>query len=362
MRNIYSVWFHQLGLPEYIKKEILLRAGDCQTIYEAGRAEYKEWQLTEPAIARLLAAKKQLKACEQVIRRSEEEGIEIVSFFDENYPWLLREIPDPPVVLYVKGKITALLEPMIAVVGSRNCSEYGYQMAIELGKHLALAGVCVVSGMAMGIDGAAHFGALQNGATIGILGTGVNICYPSCNRQLYSRIIDQGAVISEYPPDTKGLPFHFPKRNRLISGMTYGTVVVEAAEKSGSLITAQLAMDYDREIYAVPGNVHQKLSEGTNTLLKLGARCVMSAEDVIDALPNGLCIKSQLSNKNRNKLDNELAQEERIVYAKVSQQPIMFEKLLVSTQLSYERINTILLQLEIKGLIQRLPGERYVRI
>lgn len=362
MRNIYSVWFHQLGLPEYVKKELLLLAGDCKTIYEADLEKYQQWQLTELAISRMMSEKNKLAECEGIMKRCEEEGITILDFFDEYYPWQLREIPDPPVVLYVKGQLEHLMAPMIAVVGSRKCSEYGYQMAVELGKNLAQAGICVVSGMAMGIDGAAHFGALQNGVTIGILGTGVNICYPSCNRLLYRSILEKGVIVSEYPPDTKGMPYHFPKRNRLISGMSYGTVVVEAAERSGSLITAQLAMDYDREVYAVPGNVHQKLSMGTNTLLKQGARCIMSAEDVIEALPGGLCIKSQVINKNRSKLDNELAQEERIVYAKVSQQPIMFEKLLESTQLSYERINTILLQLEIKGLIQRLPGERYVRI
>lgn len=362
MSNIYSVWFHQIHLSEYIKKQLLILTGSCQKIFEGSIEEYKHWGLSNEAIDRLIDEKLKIRVCEKILRRCEQEEIEAIDFFDVRYPWLLREIPDPPVVLYVKGNVETLKETMIAVVGSRQCSEYGQRMAGELGMHLAESGICVTSGMAMGIDGAAHFGALQNGVTIGILGTGANICYPSCNWKLYQKIIEKGAVVSEYPPDMKAMPYHFPKRNRIISGMSYGVVVVEAAVRSGSLITAQLAMDYDREVYAVPGNAYQKLSQGTNTLIKQGARCIMSAEDIIEVLPDGLRIKCEVIKKNRNKLEDELAQEERIVYASVSQEPIMFEKILESTQLSYERINTTLLELEVKGLIQRLPGERYVRI
>lgn len=362
MSSIYSIWFQELGLSAYIKKQLLEKAGSCEKLYHMSLEEMIAWGLTREGSQLMIASKEPMERYRHIMERCQAEEIQIISYFSQDYPWLLRQIPDPPIVLYVRGKLKALSEPMIGIVGARKCSEYGYQMGMALGKDLSEYGVCVVSGMAMGVDGAAHWGALESGNTIGVLGTGVNVCYPACNSQLYRRLITEGCVVSEYPPDTLARNYHFPRRNRIISGMCYGIVVVEAAVRSGSLITAQLAMDYEREVYAVPGNVTSSLSKGTNALLISGAKCVMTAEDIIKELPEGLCIKNNVIKKNRNKLHNELAEEERIVYASVSQEPIMFEKLLESTQLSYERINTSLLQLEVKGFIQRLPGERFVRI
>ena len=362
MSNIYSVWFQQLNLSEYVKKQLLLMIGDYKKIFDSNYDTYLEWGLSPKASTILIKHKINIESCSKIIDRCNIEGIKIIDFYHKQYPWLLREIPDSPIILYVKGNENLLSEPMIAIVGARHCSEYGQQYAMHFGKKLAEYGVCVVSGMALGIDGAAHIGALQTGTTIGILGTGVNICYPSSNHKIYREILQKGCLVSEYPPDTLARPYHFPKRNRIISGMSYGIVVIEAAIKSGSLITAQLAMDYAREVYALPGNINSRLSEGTNALIRTGAICITSVEDIIEEMPDGLCIKNKMTHKNRNKLDNELAKAEMLVYANVSQEPIMFQKILERTQLSYERINTSLLQLEVKGLIQRLPGERYVRI
>lgn len=362
MSNIYNVWWHQVPLSDYDKKILLTQIGDEQTLYEATPKMYHGWGLTDLAINRLEESKRHLPACEKILVSCEQKAITLIGYRDEAYPTLLREIQDPPMLLYTKGNTRLLTKTCIGIVGARKCTEYGYRMAHQLGKSLAEAGLCVVSGMAMGIDEAAQRGALKAGDTISVVGTGVDLCYPACNQTLYEQLIVAGCVISEYEPGTEARPYHFPRRNRLISGMSYGVAVVEAAQKSGSLITAQLALGYEREVYAIPGNADQRLSQGTNTLLKKGAKCITCSEDILAELPNGLCIKSTDNNKNRNKLHNELAQEERIVYASVSQEPILFGEIIENTQLSYESINTSLLQLEVKGLIQRLPGERYVRI
>lgn len=365
MSTIYDIWFQRLNLSAYVKKTILEEVKSVEVFYKACDPTYKAWGLTELAIARIEESKKYLKECEAIWEGAHKEQIEIIGYFDADYPKLLREIPDPPMVLYVKGHKELLSETMIGIVGSRECTEYGYHTAVRLGKQLGEHNVIVISGMAMGIDAAAHYGALEVRGSIGVLGTGVDLCYPSCNIGIYRKLIEKGCLVSEYEPHTQARPYHFPRRNRIISGMSYGIVVVEAAAKSGSLITAGLALDYGREVYAVPGAEMSKLSKGTNELIESGAKCTLSALDIIEELPQGLSIKNEIIKKNSDKMHNQLAQEERIVYAYVSQEPIFIlnlQALLVSTQLSYERINTSLLQLEIKGLIKRLPGERYVRI
>ncbi|MBU3803438.1 MAG: DNA-processing protein DprA [Candidatus Cellulosilyticum pullistercoris] len=365
MSTIYDIWFQRLNASVYIKKMILEKVKSIEEIYKASDITYKMWGLTDLAIARIEASKKTLRDCEAVWREADKEQIEIVGYFDVDYPKLLREIPDPPIVLYVKGHKELLNQTTIGIVGARKCTEYGYHKAVRLGKELSEYNIVVISGMAMGIDAAAHYGALESGTSIGVLGTGVDLCYPNCNIGIYRKLIEKGCLISEYEPHTQARPYHFPRRNRIISGMSYGVVVVEAAARSGSLITAQLALDYGREVYAVPGEAVSKLSKGTNELIESGAKCAFSALDIIEELSQGLSIKNEIIKKNSDKMHNQLAQDERIVYAYVSQEPIFIlnlQELLVRTQLSYERINTSLLQLEIKGLIKRLPGERYVRI
>ena len=365
MSTIYDIWFQRINLSIYDKKAILEKVKSFGEIYKTCTMTYKVWGLTDLAIARIEESKKNLKACEAVWIEAHKQQIEIIGYFDADYPILLREIPDSPMVLYVKGHKKLLSETMIGIVGARKCTEYGYHTAHRLGKELGEHNIVVTSGMAIGVDAAAHYGALAVGTSIGVLGTGVDLCYPNCNMGIYRKLVEKGCLVSEYEPHTQARPYHFPRRNRIISGMSYGVVVVEAAERSGSLITAQLALDYGREVYAVPGAETSKLSKGTNELIESGAKCTFSALDIIEELPQGLSIKNEIIKKNSDKMHNQLAQEERIVYAYVSQEPIFIlnlQELLVSTQLSYERINTSLLQLEIKGLIKRLPGERYVRI
>lgn len=366
MSKIYDVWFHKLKLSPYIKKILVEKVNNFKEAYETKPHMYKLWGLSDEATQLIERSKKQLDIYERIVLECENDQIEVIGYFDEEYPKLLREIPDPPMVIYIKGQKKYLNEPMIGIVGSRKCTEYGDRVARRLGEELATYGIVVVSGMAMGIDAAGHQGALRGaGGTVAVLGTGVNLCYPECNRRLYHEILDKGCLISEYDPFVMARPYHFPRRNRIISGLCYGVVVVEAAAKSGSLITAQIALDYGREVYAVPGNEESVMSKGANDLIESGAKCTVSIQDILDELPKGLGIKNKIIKKNSDKMHNQLAQAESIVYAYVSQEPILFEKLqalLVNTQLSYERLNTSLLQLEVKGLIKRLPGERYVRI
>ena len=366
MSKIYEIWFQKVKLPIYLKHEMLLKVDCMEQLFALQPKDYRNWGLREEAICRLENSKKDLEACYQILKDCEATQTKIMSYFDVDYPQMLRQIPDPPIVLYMKGNKRWLSKPTIAMVGARKCTEYGDRMARQISKGLSQAGIVVVSGLAMGIDVASHQGALrEGGGTIAVLGTACDLCYPECNRASYEQIEEGGCLISEYPPYTKARPYHFPLRNRIICGLSYGVVVVEAAERSGSLITAKLALDYNREVYAVPGDKACKMSQGTNELIESGAKSVKDALEIIEELPKGLGIKSERIKKNTVKMHNELAQAERIVYAYVSQEPILFDQLqelLVNTQLSCERLYTSLLQLEVKGLIKRLPGERYVRI
>jgi len=210
-------------------------------------------------------------------------GIIVIEKGDSAYPQLLREIPSAPERLWCKGDTALLQQPMAAVVGSRKCSEYGKQVAMNLGKTLAQAGAVVVSGMAKGIDSFGHLGALKaGGKTIAVLGCGVDICYPAENRKLYEQIISEGLVISEYEPGTGPKPYMFPQRNRIIAGLSDGILVTEARKKSGTLITVSFGLEFGKNIYAVPGRIDDVLSEGCNYLLKEGAKPVTCGRDLLE--------------------------------------------------------------------------------
>jgi len=211
-------------------------------------------------------------------------GIHIVTFLDENYPRHLLNVYDRPALLYAAGQLQSD-DISIAIVGSRHASTYGKYTTDRISRELALRGATIVSGMARGIDSCAHRGALAaKGRTIAVLGSGLDVIYPPENKKLFDAIVQQGAVISEYPPGTQPLPFHFPARNRIISGMSYGVLVVEAGEKSGSLITAKLAMEQGREVFAIPGPIDSSSSRGTNSLIKQGAKLIDSVDDILEEI------------------------------------------------------------------------------
>ena len=213
------------------------------------------------------------------------EGVQLLTINSPAYPPLLKEIPDPPAWLYVRGATEWLLQPQLAIVGSRRASPAARGFARQFAAALAAAGLVIGSGGALGIDAAAHKGALSAGATIAVLGTGIDQCYPDVHRGLYSEIVQQGVLVSEFKPGTPPRPGHFPKRNRLIAGMSLGVLVVRAALRSGSLITARLALEYNREVFAMPGSVGELRARGSHALIKQGAKLTETVADILEELP-----------------------------------------------------------------------------
>lgn len=273
---------------------------------------------------------------------------------DIRYPDLLRQIPEPPKQLYCIGNLELLKMPAAALVGSRKCSEYGKQVAMNLGKTLAQAGAAVVSGMAKGIDSFGQLGTLKaGGKTIAVLGCGVDICYPAENRKLYDQIASEGLIVSEYPPGTVPMPYMFPQRNRIIAGLSRVVTVVEAGRDSGALITAGLAEDFCREVYAVPGNITSMWSLGTNKLIADGAMPVVVLDDVVRAM--GLTAKSVSSDMAG------LSELERQVVALVEQNgEVTLEFLCSRLRKNPVDMNGIVMILEIKGVLATNFGKIFV--
>ena len=281
---LYWIWLAMLdGVREREKQMLLAHFETPEDCFYADAESYAQLEeLSEEAVAAL--AHKDLKEAEAVLNLCAKRKIHVLTFGDEAYPDSLRNIADPPLVLYYRGMLPAFREaPVIGVVGTRKASAYGLTAARQLGKELAQHGGIVVSGMAEGIDAMATQGALEgNGFAIGVLGCGVDIVYPRCNRELFRKMEQQGCLISEYPPETAPNRWNFPRRNRIISGISCGVVVVEAPEKSGALITARQALEQGRDVFAVPGNIGVGTCAGSNALLKDGAAVVTCGWDILE--------------------------------------------------------------------------------
>lgn len=296
---------------------------------------------------------------QQILATLDRLAVRLVTLWDrESYPSLLRTIYDPPALLYVRGRLPD--GPTLAVVGARQASVAGNRLAGELCRELAARGVTIVSGLARGIDTAAHRGALAgDGVTVGVLGCGIDLVYPLENENLFARVLERGAILSEYPPGTPPLAGHFPGRNRIISGLSQGVLVVEAAEGSGSLITVDFALEQGREVFAVPGPVHAATSGGVNRLLKEGAHLVTEAEDIATVLWPG-----QPPARVRAATDELLAgldPQARKVFLALGETPQHVDELSGKSGLTPMELSTILLDLELQGAAEQLPGMRYVR-
>lgn len=279
----------------------------------------------------------------------------VVTLVDDTYPALLKEIPDPPPVLHFRGDVSLLARTSIAVVGSRRASPYGVNAAAHLAKQLAGAGIAIVSGLARGIDAAAHHAALEaGGTTIAVLGTGIDVVYPRANARLFQRIEEHGLIVSEFPPGSPPLPIHFPIRNRVISGLTQGTVIVEATARSGSLITARMAAEQNRDVFAVPGSLFAAGSEGTHRLIQYGAKLVHDANDVLEELPGHLRVTQQKEEEPESPLREVLA-------ALTREEGSHVDSLAARLGKTPGAVAESLLQLELGGWIRALPGARYVR-
>ncbi|CEP69000.1 DNA recombination-mediator protein A [Moorella glycerini] len=296
---------------------------------------------------------------EKIMAKLEKTGIGVLVLEEDTYPLELKRIYDPPPVLYWRGSQLPGEGLKIAIVGTRRATAYGLKVATELAAGLAAAGAGVVSGLARGIDAAAHRGAIRgNGLTWGILGCGVDVIYPPEHRELYHQVMDHGAILSEFPPGTPPDAGHFPARNRIISGLASGTVVVEAAAKSGALITADLALEQNRDVFAVPGPVTSRYSEGPNELIKQGARVVTGVADILAEYE----AQSLWSlSREESQVEVALTAAEEKVLAVLSVMPTHLDTIMTTTGLPPGELNTALLQLEIRKLIRRLPGGFYLR-
>ncbi len=279
------VWLQSKWLTRDKAQRLLERFGSAEGVRQAEEADLRAvCGLTAPELARL--RDRSLAEAAKTVQRCKNGNIRILLCHDPAYPRTLKAIYDPPLVLYVRGTLPDLNRiPAVAVVGQRKATPYGLGVAEKMGYHLSENGVCVVSGMAVGIDSAAHTGALQGKTpTVAVFGTAIDKCYPASNAPLLRKILHSGAAISEYPPEYEGKSYTFVRRNRIVSGLCRGVVVAEAPKKSGSLITASLALEQGREVFAVPGSVDALSSEGCNELIAGGAQLVRSAEDVLSAL------------------------------------------------------------------------------
>ncbi|MBX3649131.1 MAG: DNA-processing protein DprA [Rhodocyclaceae bacterium] len=288
---------------------------------------------------------------------SNEAGNAILTLADTAYPQCLLDAPDPPTVLYVKGRVELLNAPALAIVGSRNATPQGESNAEAFAAALANAGLTIVSGLALGIDAAAHRGGLRGvGSTIAVIGTGIDRVYPARNQALARDIAASGAIISEFPLGTPALRENFPRRNRVISGLARGCLVVEAAERSGSLITARLAGEQGRDVFAIPGSIHSPLSKGCHKLIKQGAKLVDNAGDILEEL--GLSAQIETNAAAASALNAETAS----LLDCIGHDPLDVDTLASRSGLTAEKLYAILLQMELDGRIASLPGGRFQRI
>lgn len=303
---------------------------------------------------------KEYKLYEKLINKD----IHFVIKDDVNYPKRLLNMYDPPWYLYYLGELPDENLPTIAIIGARGCSSYGSEAARKLAKELATNKIQVISGLAKGVDGYAHRGALEGkGKTYGVIGSGVNICYPRENFQLFHDIEYQGGIISEYPLDSPALAFHFPVRNRIIAGLSDGILVVEAKEKSGTLITVDCGLEQGKDIYALPGKISDPLSMGCNRLIQNGAKLIQSANDIIDELVERYPF---LNMKGKNKrqesilFEDQVTSEEKLVLMKLGYEPVHFEQLLIDTGLETVKLMEVVFVLQTKGLIKEVSAQYYI--
>jgi DNA processing protein len=357
------------GLASRLSARLLRRFESPEGIFRATLTQLESCNLPAP-VAQAILKKESFKRAEKelaAIRNIPNCGL--INWSDPEYPQSLLQIYDPPVLLYVRGDPQILNHPCISIVGTRRPTLYGTQMAERLGRDLAARGLVILSGMARGIDAIGHRGALAaNGLAIGILGTGIDVCYPKENKKLFEKVLESGAILSEFPTRTHPAPENFPVRNRIVAGMPLGVVVVEGAEHSGSLITARLAMEFGREVFGVPGNVTQAVSFAPNQLIKQGAKLVTGAEDVIEELPTpvraALVKAEQPQAEQRNLLATAaLNDSEKAIFLLLNvDNPTPIDEIVERSGLHSSEVLATLFTLEMKSLVRQWPGKQFSKV
>ncbi len=371
-------------LPELgpLRLRRLLEAfGDLDGLWRASARDLERVNGLGPrAAARIAAIRQDDSQLRDELALAARHGVTILTREEPAYPVALTTIPDPPLALYVRGTLTEADAVAVGIVGTRRASVYGLTSAERLGAELAGCGITVVSGLARGIDAAAHRGALTAGRTLAVLGSGLARLYPPEHAELAERVAAKGAVLSEYPMDTPPLPLQFPRRNRLISGLSLGVVIVEAAQRSGALITADCALEQGREVFAVPGPMRAVTSQGTHQLLKQGARLVTSVDDIVqelrlDMLPSAAAGRTPYPADEGVRLPSidaaqdgvpsgveGLPEAERKVLACLrEQEPRDIDAIAADSGLELPDVSSLLLQMELKHLVRQLPGKQFVR-
>ncbi len=362
-----------------IKYELLEREGDPETVIRYSRARWQAAGVRARSIdGVLLESEKRIAMAEQELDALKDLEVSLLPVYDTAYPQRLLDIYDPPILLYVLGSLSPKDSQAVAMVGSRVATPYGHQVCHVLTRGLAASGMTIVSGMAVGIDTLAHRGALESdGRTIAVLGSGLDVVYPPENYGLMKEIALHGAVVSEFSLGTKPKRFNFPRRNRIISGLALGTVVIEASERSGSLITAHYAADQGREVFAVPGSIFSKLSHGTNALISEGAHCIQTADDILSSLSitEPAVVKKRVRRKKTKEdtavlfepptpeavKNEQLEASERDVLAVLADTPHSIDDIIRASGMQAGRVESILMMLEIKGLAEQIPGKQFRR-
>ncbi|NLZ80188.1 MAG: DNA-protecting protein DprA [Clostridiales bacterium] len=348
------------GVKNIIKIDLITALGDAKKVYEASKEILLRAGFSKENYRSFYSEDIRNEAL-NIIDNCTKEKIEILTITNQEYPEMLKYIPDPPIVLYVLGNIPK--SNCVAIVGSRKASGYGIETASKMAFNLAYSDITIVSGMARGIDTAAHSGALEaGGKTVAVLGSGLDVIYPPENKNLMTRIIKSGAVISEYPPGSPPSTIHFPCRNRIISGMSLGTLVVEAGMKSGSLITAGSALEQGREVFAIPGNINNYNSVGTNKLIKDGAKMVINVDDILEELSFGIAPIEKKKKGKRKKNNHLLSQKEKKIISILKIEDLYDQELSNKTSLELTELFEILLDLELKGLIKKSINGKFMLI
>jgi DNA processing protein len=359
------------GVGPRVATKLLEAFGSPENVFHARRSQLEALRIRSETIESIISRELDARAAVE-LDRVKKLGGDILILDDGSYPHMLREIADPPITLYVRGEWEACLTmPCVAIIGSRLCSTYGTNAAEMLARDLAASGICVISGLARGIDTTAHRGAMRGGGkTVGVLGTGIDGAYPKENMRLIQEILGSGgAVVSQFPLGTPPLKDNFPYRNRIISGLSLGVLIVEASERSGSLITARLAMEQNREVMAVPGNITSANSYGTNYLIKSGAKLVQQWQDVVAELPGEIAaaILPPRVDEERSAVLPEApppdlnGDEQKIWSLLRADAPTHIDALMESSGMSFGELNKSLVALDIRDLIRVLPGKNYAR-
>lgn len=357
------------GLAARLCARLLRQFGSPEGVFRASLTDLEACQLPTEAAQAILSKKAFPRAEKELAGVRKIAGCSLLNWTEPEYPQTLLQIYDPPVLLYLRGHPQILNIPSLSIVGTRKPSLYGTQMAQRLGRDLAARGLVIVSGLARGIDAIAHQGAMDaQGRAIGVLGTGIDVCYPKENKKLYEKVLERGAIITEFPLRTHPAPENFPVRNRIVAGLPLGVVIVEGAQYSGSLITARLAMEFGREVFGVPGNVTQPGSFAPNQLIKQGAKLVTGAEDVVEELPTPVraalvqAERAEAEQRNLLAADGLNGSEKKLYQLLTAEEPVHIDDIVERSGLNSSDVLATLFNLEMKGIVRQLPGKQFCKV